>query len=206
MPYDNAIIPPVRAGTIESSLEFEYDENGFNAVGEHCWMFDGGAYADRTGLDLGRDYPYVRQENGHTLRIRTEYSWGEYERDGEKRYSLDIEQEAVRGITSIDTVFYTRCGYYRLDSELNITRSGEERQQWRVRERIDKDIPHYDTPDLDGLTVDNGEQLVRGLHNGRWGPTVEKQLHDVIVRDCPDDALSVDEYDHTSEPVASADD
>lgn len=204
MPNEEIIIPPVRAGEIESELSFEYDhdrlgDGGFEAVGEHSWTFDWRAYCDHTGLDLGGDYPYVPQENGHTLRIRTEYRWTV----SDSKYTLSIEQKAVRGVTSIDDVFYTRCGYYRLDDELNVVRSKQERQQYRYRERADEDIPHRDVFDLDGVSVDSGEQLVWGLHSGRFGPCIHDQLATLIKYDSPDDAVTPDEYSHATDEQAA---
>jgi len=194
-----AIIPPVRAGTMESTLNIEYDhENngygGFTATGEHVWQFDSRAYHEMTGLDLGGNYPYVHQENGHSLRIVTEYTWYHSTYDDEDSYTLSIEEVAYRGTTRRENVYWTKAGYYDLDETLHVERVGQERQQYAYRERSEEDVPHRDVTDLDGHVAYSGEQLVRKLHSGILGTTLAHRLDDLIIADSPDSAIRPDTY------------
>lgn len=208
---DDAIIPPVRAGSIESELTVDYGDSygkSFTATGEHNWTFDLFAYADITGLDEGPDYPYVAQANGHTLRIETDYTWNHRVYNGEERNTLSFEEVAYRGTTRRETVYWTRCGYYDLDPSLKVTRVGNERQQYKYRERAEKDIPHKKPYDLSNYTAYDGEQMVRKLHTGVLGPTVGAELAELIEMDSPDHAVRYDEYQHpnTEDSPTPADD
>jgi hypothetical protein len=207
-----AIIPPVRAGTIESCIDFEYDHEddgygGFTATGEHTWQFDSRAYHELTGLDLGGDYPWVKQENGHSLRIVTEYRWSHSTYNGDS-YTLTIEEVAYRGSTSRDEVYWTRGGYYRLDENLRVKRVGEERQQYHYRERTDEEIPHREITDLEGHVAYSGEQFTRKLHSGILGTTLSHRLDDLIQADSPDEAIRPDTYqqNHNNHEATPADD
>lgn len=198
MPHEDSIIPPVRAGEINSSLEINYDheqcgEGGFEATSVHRWQFDSRQYFNLTGLDLGQNYPYVHQENGHALRIVTDYRWSHSTYNGEDKYTLSFEQRAVRGSTNIHTTYWTRCGYYRFDEDLNHTRMGAEKQPYRIRES-DVDVDHHLPYDIGDHIAYSGEQLVRKLHSGILGPTLAAQFNLLLEMDSPDDALTVDEY------------
>jgi hypothetical protein len=211
---DDTVIPPVEAGQIESSLEFEYDherygDGGFEATGEHAWTFDTSAYHAHTGLDIGADLPYVAQANGHTLRIVTEYVWMHSEYNGTS-YSLGVKQTAYRGTTSYDAVYWTRWAHYKLEplndsSELIITRCSDEKQRYRMRES-EKDVPHKGALDLTDIAVENSMQFVRDLHNGVWGEEVRDQLQALIVADSPDDARPADTYISTETETVTASD
>lgn len=208
MPHEDSIIPPVRTGEISSELDIEYDheqcgEGGFEATSVHRWQFDSRQYFNLTDLDLGQNYPYVHQENGHTLRIVTDYRWSHSTYNNEDKYTLSLEQKAVRGSTSIHTTYWTRCGYYRFDEDLSHVRTGEEKQQYRIREG-DVDVLHHSPYGLKGHVVASGEQLVRKLHSGILGPPLFDQFHNLLVMDSPDDALTVDEYQSTPTTTSSA--
>jgi hypothetical protein len=212
MPYETAIIPPVRAGWIESELDFEYDhegegKGGFEATGVHEWQFDMGAYDDLTGLHIGGDCPYVAQENGHSLRIVTDYKWNHSTYNNEDSYTLSIEEVAYRGTTRQKKVYWTMGGYYELDKNLRVERIGQEPQQYAYRERSDEHIPHRKVADIKEYVGYTGEQVVRKLHTGVLGPTVCSRLDDLIQADSPDDAIQPETYQQsTDSSPTSADD
>ncbi len=207
---DDAVIPPVRAGTIDEELSFEYNhgdygKGGFTADGVLAWQFDLGAYADYTGMDIGGEYPYVAQANGHQLRVVTEYTWM-YSTYSES-YSLGVEQIAYRGTTTRDDVFWTMGCDYSMDESLTVEGVRQEQQRYRIRES-DDEIDHKAPPrDVMGMAFDSGEAFVRALHSGRVGPTVEEQLEACLRRDSPDGATPASTYaaaetDSTSEAKA----
>jgi len=204
------VIPPVQAGTTNSELSFEYDHDqhgvgGFEATSTHAWTFDSRDYHELTDLDIGSDYPYVHQENGHSLRIVTEYDWYHSTFHDEETYTLEMEQWAYRGTTSRKSVYWTRSGSWRLDESLTIGDPQTGRQQYHAREtyaksssdKSDEDdtIPHFGPyRGLDGETVTSGPSLVRKLHAGVLGLSVAQQFRDILEADSPDDAIPVSEY------------
>lgn len=208
----DAVIPPVRAGTIEHSIDVEYDhyqggEGGFEATGEHAWEFDLTAYADLTGMDIGDDYPYVAQENGHTLRITTDYRWRHSTLHDVDNYTLGIETIAWRGTTSYDDIFWTMGGYYDLDEDLEVVKVAEEKQEYRIRDHYDEDVPHHSPHDVGRETFHSGEQFVYALHSGRLGPSPHDQLQRLIEADSPDEAQPVDAFEgNLQDSPAPADD
>jgi hypothetical protein len=210
-----SVIPPVRAGKINSSLDFEYDhhqygEGGFKATGIHEWTFDFDAYVELTGLDIGADHPWVVQENGHTLRIVTEYQWMYSDYNGDS-YTCNVESKAMRGSYSPE-YYFTRAGHYQFDGEMVLEKTVDERQP-HIMARDSNEIEHFPiwTVNVDGSqsessitdassetsaveSVHSGEEFVRGLHNGVFGPPVRARLHDLLVEDSPTDAVPVHEY------------
>lgn len=202
---DATVIPPVRAGEIGSCIEFEYDHHqlgrgGFEAHSRHEWTFDSKAYTSLTDLGLGSDHPYVHQENGHTLRIVTEYRWSKSTFHDEPTYTLSMEQYAYRGTTKRDSVYWTRAGYWRLNEDREVGEPQTERQPYHARETYDRDIPHFGPiRGLTGYVATSGEQLVRQLHSGSVGLTVRQQLRDALEADSPDDAVTVGEYQNRPE-------
>jgi hypothetical protein len=191
-----SVIPPVRAGKINSSLDFEYDhhqygEGGFKATGVHEWTFDLSAYTELTGLDIGADLPYVEQENGHSLRIVTEYKWMFSDVGGES-YTCNVESKAMRGSYSPE-YYFTRAGHYQFDGEKELEKTVDERQP-HIMARDSDDIEHFPIWTVNVEDVHSGEEFVRGLHNGVYGPPVRARLHDLLVTDSPPDADTVDVY------------
>lgn len=202
---DATIIPPVRAGEVTSSLDIEYEHEqngrgGFEAKSVHEWTFDSRQYIRLTGLDLGADYPWVPQENGHTIRIVTDYKWYRSTYHDEPTYTLSMEQYAYRGTTKRDSVYWTRAGYWRLNEDKEVGEPQTERQPYHARETDDEDIPHFGPiRGLTGYVATSGEQLVRQLHSGSVGLTVRQQLRDALEADSPDDAITVGEYQNRHE-------
>lgn len=202
MAYDVAIIPPVRTGTIESSIDFEYDHSNttcFEATGTLEWNFDLGAYYELTGLDIGGDYPYVSQEGNYPLRIVTEYSWMHSDYNDKESYTLSIEEVAYSGNTRREFIHWTQNGGYDLDENMCVTRTYNDRQQYRYR-TADVSVEHRDIPQLEGHIAYDGEQFVRKLHSGVLGPTNGQRLFDLLKADSPDNALTVEQYEGT-EPI-----
>lgn len=207
---DDTVIPPVEAGTIESTVSVDYDvdrlqiTDGFTATGEHVWEFDLDAYVRATGLDLGADYPRVPQENGHSLRLVTDYRFSESDYLDETTYTLIIEQRGFRGTTRRDEMFFTRCGYYRLDSAMVVGEGQPDRQPYQERVQINRDVPHFDPYELQAPKVSSGEELVYGLHSGRFGPPVHERLAELIGFDSPAEAVPVEHIDQQSDSETTA--
>jgi len=189
---EKTVIPPATAGTINSSIDFEYagrrDRGLFEATSELQWTFDGGAYARQTDYDLGADFPYVPQENGHKLRrvidMRVE------ERNDGGHYLWYFEK-AVRGLTSIDTTFWTIEGSYTFTENNTVSEAMNDRQPYRLRES-DKEVPHYELPQLTG-TYEDMEQPVLGIHNENHRDGIKAIIQEMINRDCPVDAVPINE-------------
>jgi len=205
----DSIIPPVTAGTINSSLDIEYHgrrESGYTtATSEHAWQFDCGAYAEQTELDLGGDYPYIAQENGHTLRLLTEITVSE--RGGDNTYSITIERKAVRGITRHERVFWTACGHYSLayndsDGRYDIDHESQEKQPYRIRE-YDEDVDHRDIFRRSGSHYESLYAFLNEIHSRPHGESPLTVLAWIIRRDSPDDAISADDYEHPVDGVTS---
>jgi hypothetical protein len=193
-----SVIPPVRAGKINSSLDFEYDhhqygEGGFKATGVYEWTFDIDAYVELTGLDIGADNPYVEQTNRHTLRITTDYTWMYSDYNGDS-YTCNVESKAMatKGTPS-PTYYFTRAGHYRFDGGKKLEKTVTERQP-HVMARDEDEIDHRPIHTVGVESVHSGEEFVRGLHNGVYGPPVRARLHDLLVADSPPDADTVDVY------------
>lgn len=193
---DETIIPPVRAGTLESSLEIEYDheqygKGGFTGTGVHEWTFDGMEYYKLTDVDVSE--AYVPQENGHSLRVVTEYTWMRSEYNGTS-YTLNVETKGMRGSHS-PTYYFTRTGHYRIEGDLpaEINRTAHDKQPFRQRE---SETDHFDITVLTGHIVEDGETFVRRLHNGEWGnvETPREEIQLLLDYDTPVDALTVEQF------------
>jgi hypothetical protein len=212
---DETITPPVRAGALASSLEIEYNreqygEGGFTATGVHEWTFDSMEYYHLTGVDVSE--AYVPQENGHSLRVVTEYTWMRSEYNGTS-YTLNVETKGMRGSHS-PTYYFTRAGHYRIEGDLpaEITRTSHDKQPFRQRE---SDADHFNIAVLTGHTVEDGETFVRRLHNGadpqgesavtsasdeadegEWGnvATPREEIQLLLDYDTPADALTVAQF------------
>ena len=189
---DKTVIPPVTAGTINSSIDFEYagrrDRGLFEATSELQWTFDGGAYARQTGYDLGADYPYVPQENGHTLRRIIDLRVDERSDGG---HYLWYSETAVRGLTSTDKTFWTIEGSYTFTENNTVCDSMNDSQPYRIREG-NEDVPHYELPQMTG-THDEMEQAVLHIHNEAHRDGIKTILQELINRDCPVDAVPINE-------------
>jgi hypothetical protein len=197
MSYDTAVIPPVRAGKVQSSIDFDYsgheDGESFSAHGSHEWTFDSRTYYKQTGLDIGGDYPYVRQENGHTLEVHTDYEWMASEIHDTPNYTLSIERYGVSHRRGAPNCYYVQNGYYRLDEDFTIVSQSNERAPYVVRES-NNDTKVFSPHPLVGESFDSGETAVRAIHSGTVGPSVLGRLHDVLVYDSPEDAIIADTY------------
>ncbi len=187
---DKTVIPPVTTGTINSSIDFEYagrrDRGIFEATSELQWQFDGGAYARQSDYDLGANYPWVPQENGHTLRRIIEMRVQENSDGG---YYLWYAETAVRGLTSTDKTFWTIEGSYTLTENNTVCDRMSDRQPHRYR---DTDTPHYELPQMTG-TYDEMEQAVLHIHNEQHRDGIKAILQEIINRDCPADAVPIND-------------
>jgi len=197
MTDNQPIIPPVRAGRVQSSIDFDYsgykDEESFSAHGVHKWEFDYDAYYQQTGLDLGRDYPYVHQENGHTLEVQTDYTWMRSTLHDKHSYTLSVEQYGISHKRSAPNCYYVQNGSYRLDDNCVVVSQQDERAPYRVR-KSDTDIDVRSPRKLIDERFKNGEDAVRAIHSGTVGASVLGKLHEVLVYDSPDDAVTADTY------------
>ena len=193
MTDNQTVIPPVTAGTINSSIDFEYagrrDRGIFEATSELHWTFDGGAYAAQTEYDLGADYPWVPQENGHTLRRVIDLRVDERNDGG---YYLWYSEKAVRGHTSVDTTFWTIEGSYTLTENKTVCDAMNDDQPYRVQKYSDDEVPHYELPQLT-TTYDEMEQPVLEIHNEQHRDGWKAIIQEMINRDCPGDAVPINE-------------
>jgi len=209
----DSVIPPVEAGTINSSIEIEYSAsrgdasrgsasqnsepipNVIEATNDYAWQFDSSAYFEHTGLDIGGEYPYVAQENGHTIRVVTDLRVDYYESSSNDPYTVAVEQKAVRGTTHWE-YFWTRNGFYDLNEELEVTNTYQERQPYRQR---NSDIPHYELPNLDRVEFESTEDIVYSILHGRYGSSMKELLQEAIEMDSPDEAIPASQYNFTTE-------
>jgi len=196
---NESIIPPVAAGTISSCLDIEPSSRRENtymtATSEHEWQFDLDGYAAVTGLDIGGDYPYVAQENGHSLRLITEMDVRE-QADG---FAIHIERKAVRGTTSYTSVFWTAGAHYDVvrndDGTLRINRESQESQPYRIR-ASDTEVEHRDIFRHSGKFFDSLYDLLNEIHSRPHGNSPVTELQRMIDRDSAADAIPADEYEH----------
>ena len=199
---EKAVIPPVQAGSVNSSIDINYgSQRGVcEARSRHEWTFDISAYAQQTRLDIGKNYPYVAQENGHVLAVITEIRVAERSNGG---YTVWVEQEAVRGLTSYNDVFWSKSGGYDLDQDLVVEDTFNEKQQYKYRE---KDVPQRKLPQYNGTTFTSIEQMVNKLHN-HPDQYYHDTLQEIIEMDSPDHALKAAavNYADNTERTANAD-
>ena len=199
---EKAVIPPVQAGTINSSIDINYgSQRGVcEALSHHEWTFDSSAYAQQTGLDIGKNYPYVAQENGHVLAVVTEIRVAERSNGG---YTVWVEQEAVRGLTSYNDVFWSANGGYDLDENLAVEDIFNERQQYKYRE---KEIPQRDVLTEGMISFNSLEDMIYHLHNNPH-QYIYDTLQEIIEMDSPDHALKAAavNYADNTERTANAD-
>ena len=199
---EKAVIPPVQAGSVNSSIDINYgSQRGVcEARSRHEWTFDHSAYSQQTGLSIGADHPYVAQENGHVLAVVTEIRVAERSNGG---YMVWVEQEAVRGLTSYNDVFWSANGGYDLDENLAVEDIFNERQQYKYRE---KEIPQRDVLTEGMISFNSLEDMMYHLHNNPH-ESIYDTLQEIIEMDSPDHAVTVSELNQpeATEPTAQAD-
>ena len=202
---EKAVIPPVQAGRVNSSIDINYGSQRdiCEARSRHEWTFDISAYAKQTGLDIGKNYPYVAQENGHVLAVITEIRVAERSNGG---YTVWVEQEAVRGLTSYREVFWSKSGGYELDENIHLNSLNDifnEKQQYKYRE---KDVPQRDVQQLETMSFESIEAFIYHLHNNPH-ESIYDTLQEIIEMDSPDHAVTVSELNQpeATEPTAQAD-
>ena len=199
---EKAVIPPVQAGSVNSSIDINYgSQRGVcEARSRHEWTFDHSAYAQQTRLDIGKNYPYVAQENGHVLAVVTEIRVAERSNGG---YTVWVEQEAVRGLTSYNDVFWSANGGYDLDENLAVEDIFNERQQYKYRE---KEIPQRDVLTEGMISFNSLEDMIYHLHNNPH-ESIYETLSEIIEMDSPDHALKAEavNYADNTERTANAD-
>lgn len=201
---NKTVIPPVEAGTVNTEIEYEWDRRGYRgdyhlrARARHDWTFDAMAYHQLTGLDIGADYPYVPQENGHTLSVIREFRITEGSDGG---YSVRITEKAVRGVTSYDDIFYHNEGSYDVENGYVTYTYVDNGDLGRPSEKDDRNPAASEgtargLPDLgDAYNGSSPRQFVRNYHHGEviGVPSVEDQLRDVIEMDSSDDAVHAED-------------
>ena len=199
---EKAVIPPVQAGSVNSSIDINYgSQRGVcEARSRHEWTFDINAYAQQTGLDIGKNYPYVAQENGHVLAVVTEIRVAERSNGG---YTVWVEQEAVRGLTSYNDVFWSKSGGYELDETLVVEDIFNEKQQYKYRE---KDVPQREMKTAPQISFESIETFIYHLHNNPH-KSIYDTLQEIIEMDSPDHALKAAavNYADNTERTANAD-
>jgi len=192
------IIPPVDAGTIESSLQIEYDHDrlghgGFEATSEHVWEFDSRQFSSATGLDIGGD-TYVHQENGHSLRVETAYTFSRSTYNDTVSYTLSMDLVGYRGTYNRDAVYITSAGFIELDeNHCGMAVTDERPRHGDDTTTVSAELLYDDVVDE---YYRDGEALVRQLHEGFVGPTVREYIRKLIACDSPDDAVAVETYKH----------
>jgi len=199
---EKAVIPPVQAGSVNSSIDINYgSQRGVcEARSRHEWTFDHSAYSQQTGLSIGADHPYVAQENGHVLAVVTEIRVAERSNGG---YMVWLEQEAVRGLTSYNDVFWSANGGYDLDENLAVEDIFNERQQYKYRE---KEIPQREMKTAPQISFESIEAFIYHLHNNPH-ESIYETLQEIIEMDSPDHALKAAavNYADNTERTAQAD-
>jgi len=202
---EKAVIPPVQAGTINSSIDINYgSQRGVcEARSRHEWTFDHSAYSQQTGLSIGADHPYVAQENGHVLAVVTEIRVAERSNGG---YTVWVEQEAVRGLTSYREVFWSKSGGYELDENIHLNSLNDifnEKQQYKYRE---KDVPQRDVQQLETMSFESIEAFIYHLHHNPH-QSIYETVQEIIEMDSPDHALKAEavNYADNTERTAQAD-
>jgi len=208
---DDTVIPPVSAGTLSSSIETEHKANitrrsdpQKRVVATHEWTFDSQAYAYETGLDLGADYPWVPQGNGHTLCVRRDFTWNPAvaDTDNDTWYTMRVEE---RWYTQHRANERVRHSEYRIevDEDGGITRFDDEAFDFRGG-RVERFDPRFSTTVEDGTIFEGAYagtpmELVRTIHFGQnvYTPTVTEQIQYLLDEDSPDDAVPAREYEYT---------
>jgi hypothetical protein len=214
--HDDTVIPPVAAGTLSSSIELEHKhdinrDDTKRVTARHEWTFDSFAYNYHTGLHLGADYPYVPQENGHTLIVHRDckYNPADAETDDDRWYRLSVEETWRTDARSGPTVHYSHY-HIDVDKDGHIVDFDDEAFRYNG-ERNERYDPRRGGEIFEGSYAGDPMQLVRALHFGTqpFGESVDEQIRYLLEADSPDDAVPAAEYDNTDridERPASADD
>lgn len=204
MPSETTIRPPVTAGNLTSRIKLKHDHSinradQKQATALHEWTFDLWAYSHATGLDLGAEYPWVPQENGHVLAVRRDVTWtpeanGTTTSSDETWYTVFVKEDWMVRQHTADTVRH--CEYHvHVNGDGCVSGVDDEAFSYDGTPRDRADPMRIDLQE--GHYVGDPMQFTRRLHFGfaPWAEPPEEQIEYLIDADTPDDGVDPEEYE-----------